>query len=372
MLSFEKVLRERENIIYVKQQNSFRIQNATGGSRTYTDDSISSISGYLVGKIRAEFNQYSEFSYTPLVGIGTGSDVHNVLSNFEHDQLASIISTNRAQFDPLFDDDTIANYLHNNTLVDTDDLAPYKVVHLAHRIVVKLRESGPLDIASTEVEYEPFATFEEYGAVLFGDKRRSVRAPSAGFGTKQLELLKERFPDGEIGAEGFMVKKRFDIFEALSLPPTPEFAWSDLVKESARKNPASSGIVTQTASSTVVTGNKVDTKFVEAAVQHVVHYADMDITKLTPEQADQAYYGTQQGKAVWLKMSKTGKASLPKEMPTGPMPGHDYIILLTTKMRSMTSLEDEALALLAAGRFVAWKGQWTFEVDGEWRKGKRV
>lgn len=100
-----------------------------------------------------------------------------------------------------------------------------------------------------------------------------------------------------------------------------------------------------------------------------MHYVPIDINSLSGAERIVALYGSEDGCAIWEKFSKSFQNRLAKELPSGPIDGKEYIVLLTTLLRSKNAVaSDRDLVMLAAGRFVAWKGAFDYEEDGEWKK----
>jgi len=90
LLSFEKYLREQQNIVYhydSKRINDFVVTRNDGGRSApfrITDDRLRSAGGAIVSLYRDEFPEASDLSGVPLFSLGAGGRIADILDNIDH------------------------------------------------------------------------------------------------------------------------------------------------------------------------------------------------------------------------------------------------------------------------------------------------
>lgn len=386
LISFEKVLREREGIYYKRENTADGLGvSVFNGERKahYADDVLSSVTGFVVGRLRETYTKYESFCSSPCVVAGPGVGTDIAVNNFDHDRLENLLR-DPAQSDEwreYLGADIVDNYCNAYAMVD-DPVEKYKVIEFAHQILVKMRLQYPSFYQGAKGDNLPFATDAELGSVMMGFIRRSVKKPRGGFKPKVLDLLKESHADGDLDEQGdFILSDTQTVFAMLGIPETPEFDPEALPLVQSRPSPrvvvahpgparpSTSFLGEGTAHGAEGGVDLEETDpMVVAALDLVDKYKDRDFNSLTPEERVCSLFGTQNGKTAWCSLSRGFRDGLNGRMVAGPQPGAMYIVQLTRLFRQKLTLDTAELCLLSAGRFVAWKGQYRFGPDGVWTK----
>lgn len=376
MLSFEKVLKSEHGIIYTRNANrKFTIIRGRE-SAEFVDDILQSLSGFQVGKIRAEFKELNEFPFTPCNSLGVGYSVDTVFGEFDFDKLSKVMQMAGAR--EYFDDNGAGHLFtaYNDAKSLVDPVSKYKLLAAAHEIVVMFRAQSPDFFQGERGPALPFATVEELGAVFMGAIEKSVKP----LGKKKLtpkiiELLQDTFPNGELIGDNFILYDEMSVFGFLGLPETNDL---EFVKDAGLgvKVPKFKELsvqqenkINQPAQSECADGkdNQTMHELFLQALTHVERYHDQDINNLEPAEREVALFGTLAGKAAFEKTSTAFKHNLKKKLPSGQS---DPKILIECLYNELTKqsvvknpLDNLQIYLLAAGRIISWKGQIIFEEE---------
>lgn len=244
MISFEKVLKDCEDVIYSREADRrFRV---TRRDRTTTvnDDPLCTVSSFIVGTLRDEFNKYAGFGYQPCLSLGVGAAVSDIADQLDCDRLDGFLLGNQEQIKQHMGDDYhfVTKYTDARVMA-VGTLKDYKVAEAAHKLLVCFRRK-PFPYED-KGEPLPFAAPEEMRAVLMGFKESSLRALPRGFNGKLKEVLMEYHREAEFDDErNFLLYETVDMFGYLELLPTPkvkDFAYDNMTPVTSdrhKKKPA--------------------------------------------------------------------------------------------------------------------------------------
>lgn len=370
MISFEKILRERNDIHYACSKSEFSV--VSGNKRGFfPDDPLRSNSRDIVRQIRELFPEYRNFCLSPIIQVGVGANIDDLLTSLDLGISDEYLSKNAEQLKSTHSElsDDIDNYNDATTLVTA--FTKYQKIEALSNICAALRARPE------QSEPFPFCEKEDLTDILFGIKD-DCSVPKRFLKTKKfLECLQEAHPTGVLDADGnFILGGSRGLLELMGFPASIKFDFALLTETVDDKKKTIKTKTQPTDSDGKIPVDRVTVKpelaswdGVDEAYNHVVKYAPLDINSLTKKEQNIALYGTRNGYEAYKKASDTWKKKLCGLLPPGPQAGTIYIVELATfmrkKLRSLTEIE---IALLAAGRFVAWKNLFDFGADGVWKK----
>lgn len=382
LISFEKYLREQHQILYRYDGSSFVIERLHGGGAmrigTYQDDGLFSIGGAVVAKIRELHPDADALNGVPVVSLGRGRSIPDMLDDVDIQSVVEYVA--RLPDDYPIDSDALVAINDYGAMVEEGEeveaVLKYKAVDALHKLYVQLRLDDPK--VTEERELEPCKK-EQFMDVVMGMHKASVVPPEGGVIPKVLlEALQEAHPTGEIREGGFYMKGEvvLDPFKyiksarvEIELPDLEQQPPVVVAPKIATQPSISAQGTTQPGTVTAV-----DPSF-DSAVNLVLRYFDTNINDLEPAEKEIALYGFSGGEAAFKKMSAAAQKSLTKAVGLGDHQPFEVIYKLATTIRSalrnrVKDLTHEQYALLAAGRIIAWKGNWLIEPEGIWRKEK--
>nr|AVB77241.1 hypothetical protein [Kwi virus] len=395
LVSFEKYLRDQHNVFYKHTGRSFGLyyqqHGATIPLRKWDDDRVFSISGAVVHKVRALYPDAATLVSVPMVCMGHGSSVDDMLVDFDgvlFEEFVTNIGPNSSNYIAASDYDYVINY---RTLVMEEGEIPavmkYRVADILHRLFVQLRVT-PIEVKATA--QLPSVDGDGLLEVLTGTRRASVvPTGDAKLPEPVLQLLKSLYPDGEcrggafyltgpvvldpfkiIGSEiiditlpGLTPPQQSSTSASVSLPPdalAQAMGALSLPRSEPRPGVAACDGLGHDGSEFLV------------GVDLVIKYADLDVNGLSSKEREVALYGFPGAKVIFDKIGASGQAKIRHAVGVGTYRDVEAIGLvarvISEKIGRSQRLTPEQCALMAAGRFVAWKGNWQFGVNGEWER----
>jgi len=381
LISFEKYLREQHHIFYRYDGSTFNVERLSGGApvrvAAYEDDCLFSVGGAVVEQIVDLYPDGESLSRVPMVSMGRGFGVDSMLAVVDIQAVCAYIK----RLPESYVDDTIVSDIHNyGALVadpDESKMTPvdkYKAVDALHKLYVRFRLTPP-DVR--DICELPPCSKEEFMEVVMGVKRASVMAPEGGRIPKTLlDSLKETWPEGEVRGGSFILTGEavLDPFKYIG-SSAKDIALPDLADIPVVVKPVKTGQTSSVAETTTSPGcvGVVPASFGDA-VDLVLQYVDTNINDMEPAEKEIALYGYVGGEANFKKMSTAAQKNLTKVLCVGDHESTEVIAKLATAIRSnlryRNPVTDAQAALMAAGRIVAWKGNWLIEPSGIWRKIK--
>lgn len=388
LLSFEKYLREQHDLFYRYDGHAFTIERLTGGYPAtavlgqYPDDYIFSIGGALVAKLRALHPDANALCSAPLVSLGHGVGVDNLLGRLDIPGISSYIGKLPDAY--VTDDIAAAIDDYARLVEEGGEVAAakkYLAVDAIHKLYVKLRLE-PIDV--TEQQELPPCEPLDFMSVVMGTKRASVHPPEGGrLPPTLVNCLQEAHPDGEVRDGAFILKGDvvLDPFKyvgstrvAVELPDLNTIPVVVAPIQPARPvapPPVPEGRFPPRAPQVDESVRDVGPGF-EEAVDHVLNYFGQYINSMQPEEQEVALYGFRGGKATYERMSVTARRGLAHHVPLGRHEPYDILYrigqAIRAALRNRVELSEEQYALMAAGRVIAWKGNYDILPDGRWDK----
>lgn len=398
LVSFEKYLKEQHHVFYRRDGRTFGLHYQQHGTterprpiRTWDDDHFLSISGAVVHKVRALYPDAASLVSSPMVVMGCGANVDDMLAAVNCHLLEQYAGALKAAHPSALSDADYATINNYTSLVSTDDEVPpldrYKVVDAIHRLLVEQR-LRPL-IVTVEAELPP-ATQDEIVQVISGDLGRSV-VPIEGkrLPDQVCDALRSLYPRGNVRDGAFYLmddieldpfkiigSERVDIELPVLGPPQqvePQPPLAGAAVDPAALAQAMAAVLPTRAEAvpggpaTEPTNDPTNTN---AAVDHVIEYCQQDLNKLSAAQREVALFGYRGGAAVYEKIGPAGRTAIKAAVPLNDEEKpyyNDYEAIglvariISQRIGSACRLTPVQCDLLAAGRFVAWKGNWQFD-----------
>jgi hypothetical protein len=365
MLSFEKVLKETENIHYDKRPTASGIAfsvTTPRGRRTYIDDEFSTVSSAVVEHIFALYPKLHAYKRGPLVQLGCGVDVVRAVDSIDLEELAAYVTKLPEPYAA-----AVKRFNDNReSMVDSVDgasittmLAYYGLYEAIHEIFSSVRLEEPV-VEGFVGEQLPFAEGADKSEVLFGAKRLSLRFDKAPVPSMR-KTLDETHPDGKWRDNCFILRDAFDPFALIKS------------KRVAIGDPLSAGL--EVIGEPVVVGDVAQVNYgscgegVDAAVAMVIELQCEDYNRLAPEEKMRYLYGGPTGKQIWESMSQLSRSKLLKNMPDEVMSPQAWISLMAEYVgrHARKGFADPDIYGLCAGRTLGFKAQIEFGASS-WRK----
>lgn len=382
LISFERYLREAYNIIYGYNGSTFHIDRLDGGSAIriaeFADDDIFSVGGAVVDKIKGLYPDADAFCSVPLVSLGRGAGVDGLFDRIDLQGICAMCADLQSDY---IDEHQLADNItaldDYRTLVEAEEEIPvvikYKAIEALHDLYVTLR-LHPIDIKN-EQEL-PACGNDDIMSVIMGIKKCSVSPPEGGvLPSALLNLLQEVHPEGNVVEGKFVItgdviidpfsyvhSKQFDIV-------IPDFVTAEAIRPAEPVAAAGSSRIIPAAASGQV--GSIGPGY-EAALALIYAYVDTDINSLPDGEKELALYGFVGGHAIFKKISANSIRQMARLIPVGSHESYEVIsrlaTFLRTHLRIRMKITEEQCALLAAGRIVAWKGNWEIDATGIWQR----
>lgn len=381
LFSFEKVLREEHGIFYRSEEGQVTLSRKTDGgirSTAYQDDEFRSVAGAILHHLRAAHPELASFQQSPVLQSSGGINAVAIVDGSAAAALHCAVLKHRTALEGAYPDraDDIATIITYPSLVGPERRALdcFRFCEAAHRLLVDARTCAQNRKRKPEVSKEEItdivlglAPAEEVGSIPAAFLRSKIFKE----GILELYPFLEEQEDGTLAA--FVGPSLAGELTTVATPrkPLEDLGSAALVKAQETKPGCSLGSTAPRSELPSASRKVVDKSAfpeLDAAYEHVVHYAEVDVAGLPKSEQTIAWFGSKVGRDAFKKASKSWQKDLNKDLPASGI-GTELLVLLATHIKKrLTRLTHHEALFLAAGRFVSWKGAWEFEADGTWLK----
>lgn len=387
LLTFEKYLREQEDIHVVGLQgNSVRISVGGAGRggvvwREYEDDAVFSITGKLVGDLRALYPEAAALTSSPLVQVARGIDVDGVLAGIDIPKLAQFLESaiDQQLIEPS-DCDAIRDY--HGALVEGQEPSPvmkYRVLDQVHKLAVRARSENMTVIVESDL---PAAQPDEIMGLLCGLVRKSLHPPAGGaLPAAIIAAYQEVYPECQQVGNGFVLRGEVveNLLSALGLSPSnielgpkPELPPAGGAQAPPASGPSRENPPNNAGRANARAGGPCEGT--EAGIEHVEQWCGVDPNALSPEEREIYLYGFAGAKKWVEKLSPGARRRIFKNIDVGP---HECQFVIADLARNISrelgqtarkQLSPEQLAQMAGSRVLAQLGNWDISDSGTWTR----
>lgn len=380
MLSFDKVLREQHGVVVKRANNGGNgvVVSVKGGGYDYTatDDYFGTVSRAVSAHLRSNYLDLARSAPSPVIQLGTGVTVSTAAFVDAGIDIPTVISVANCikpdRFHAAINDNHAA-------LVSGEPLAAYNLFEAISDCFTALRlgettYDDPEDLGSPL----PFtSSAEELLLVLDGELALSVQGPIK---TRRLEQLLDVHPTGKLVGEDFILYQQnpYKCISSVHVNVRPAQDRKEVsVPLEQRANVNECTGVQEVPKCSEDQGTPVGS-VVQDAIALVIAYHSRDLNRLSPDEKVIAQFGTEEGETAWEKVSKPRRKAVwdgvcgynanGKPILSGKLKPADAITRTANNLECLTNgLDKRQLYLLAAGRIVSSKGNWTVRGD-EWVK----
>lgn len=364
LVSFDKFLREVHSLVLVYHGADIhlrRIDRDGGGGvviYSHSDDSLRTVGGVLSRALRKIYAEANDLVSVPIMSLGSGLSVSSALAAINVEGVGNLV-------DKL--DDTYISTADRRTINDHAKLVGdqpgeasfrYRYLNAVHNVFVALREKGcPIE----EEKQLPFATADELMSVITGLLPRSVE-PKEGATLPEefLACLKKAYPKGEV-VEGKFILKGLEAYDPFPLIGSVIIDTAfDLDSVADVTTPVPTPVVPAAVNQVIAPGVQSE------PVLHVLKYHPENINAMSASERELALYGFIGGEKTYHQLSTALKGKLARLVGSGSHQPDFVISTIATAIKrglGARHITDEHCGLMAAGRVVAWKGNWDVAGD---------
>lgn len=405
LLSFEKYLRDKHDIVVCGKQDGERSVRVGGRVvHTFRDDNVSSITGQLVCRLRTLCPEADSLVSAPLVQVVSGRSIDDVLgdfdfSKFEDDFFPALDACGNQELQHA------AQQLRTAVAAGDELIDKYNQVEALHKLLVKVRQT---DFKVEGSGHLPYNTKEEYDLAVDGEIERSLRwyKKLGHIPQRVIDEYETFFPNrchvSEDLKEIRVTISECTLIEALGLPETP--SWLNTVtleglqleaQQQRVPRPHAPQVVsededepvpsTSRASGNASGGTSVPRNVggqevvgAQAGVDHVVDWIDVDVTKLSPAEKEECWFGFPGAKVYFKGVSPAALKRVVRNVKAGKHRDVEVIYTIATGLKRVINKRDKGkklnpptpdqLGKMAGGLVVKRKSIFVIIDDGYWER----
>lgn len=378
LLSFEKYLREIHSVEIRHVGGRFELLVRGRSAGSYEDDIFSSVTGFLVHKLRELYPEADDLQSSPVVQVTRGRDVHDMLAGIDLANLSAAFG--RAGYGEA----DLANYNDLYAAYNTGTASAVKRYQLVDEIY-ELLVAARADCAMIEDEMLPFHEPAEFFDVATGAlEGRSLKwyGNAGKINAMIAAQFKEMHPSAVLSEDGKEMRVgggTQSLVSELGLVPTPAFlreltldyfvSMSNLERPYEAPPPAAAAApvaLPRAVQQAPVNGLEI----ADAGVQHVQEWGGKNHNALSREENIICFFGCE---AARLAFSRVSEPSLKRKLAAIAVGEYDpsdllqrVVAVLKTLLPYGHGLADAQLSRLAGGVLMKRKG--CFEFGPRWTR----